>query len=268
MSETRTARAEIARYTCRRTTGPMDVDGRLDEEAWSRAPRSPRFVDMTTGATTLFDTRAALLWDDEHLYVGLWLTETDVRSTGQERAGLVWQENAVEVFIAGPGATYELAVNPMGATSEMIYIWKDAYRRGGRYDIPEFDLAVHRPMVFGGDAGPRHPRGMRWGFFDWHLPGLQSAVHVDGTVNQRQDVDAGWTAELAFPWRGMRHLAAGDASPAAAGDVWRLALARRQIIDQNTAPRTATWTWQKLGDGDLLAPEHYLEIELGEEAHT
>jgi hypothetical protein len=263
MSSKQTARTQSLRCLCHRAAGPINVDGHLQEDAWGHALRSPRFVDMTTGAPTLFDTRAALLWDDECLYIGIWLTETDVRSTQQERTGLVWQENAAEVFISGPGATYELAVNPMGATLEMLYIWKDAYQRGGRYDVPEFDLATHRPMVFGGDAGPQHPRGMRWGFFNWHLPGLRTAVQVDGTLNQREDVDAGWTVELALPWRGLEHLAPAGAAPPAAGDLWRVALARRQIIDQNTAPRAATWTWQQLSDGDLLAPGNYLEAELG-----
>ena len=263
MSETApSADGTPVRYLCQRAARPIAIDGQLDEDAWAQATRSPRFVDMATGAVTLFDTRASLLWDDDCLYVGVWLAETDVRSTGAERTGLVWQENAVEVFIAGPGTVYELAVNPLRTSLEMLYIWKDSYQRGGRYDIPEFDLAVHQPMVFGGDAGPHHPRGMRWGFFHWHFPNLQIDVHIDGTLNQREDVDRGWSVELAFPWRGMGHLAPEGAPPPKAGDVWRLALARRQIIDQNTAPRVATWTWQQLASGDLLAPESYLDIEL------
>jgi len=261
MSESAAAFAPL-RYRCERTDTRPAIDGRLDEDAWEQAARSPRFVDATTGAVTLYETRSALLWDDDCLYVGFWLAESDVWSTGNERAGLVWQENAVEVLVAGPGAVYELALNPRGTALEMFYIWKDSYQRGGRYDIPDFDLAAHRPMVFGGDAAPRHPRGLRWGFFDWHFPGLQMAVHVDGTLDDRGDVDAGWSVELAFPWRGMEHLAGDGALPPSAGDVWRLALARRQVIDQNTAPRTATWTWQQLGDTDLLAPERYLEVEL------
>ena len=262
MSKTRAGDGKAARYTCLRAAGPIAIDGRLDEEAWTRAERSPRFVDAVTGAITLYETRAAMLWDDEYLYVGLWLTDSDVWSTGNERTGLVWQENAIQVSIAGPGAVYELAVNPLGTALEMFYIWKDSYRRGGRYDVPEFDLAAHRPMVFGGDAGPRHPRGLRWGFFDWHLPGLEMGLHVAGTVDDRSDVDEGWTVELAFPWRGMEHLAADGQLPPKGGDVWRLSLARHQVIDQNTAPRSATWTWHALGDVDLLAPERYLEVEL------
>ena len=248
--------------TCLRTAGPITVDGRLDEESWQLAPRSPRFVDMVTGASPLYDTRAAMLWDDECLYVGFWLTETDVWSTQQERTGVVWHDNTVEVFIAGPGACYELGVNPMGVTSEMFYIWKDSYQRGGRYDAPEFDLAVHRPMVFGGDGGLHHPRGMRWGFFHWRFPDLQVGLQVDGSLNQREDADAGWTVELAFPWRGMESLVDEGALPPKEGDVLRIALARRQIIDQNTDPRTATWTWHRLGQDDLFAPERYLSVEL------
>ena len=261
MSEMKKPAADdVVRYTCNRASGPIEIDGRLEEDAWERAPRSPRFVDMVTGAPTLFDTRAAMLWDDECLYVGFWLAETDVWSTQQERTGLVWHENAVEVFIAGPGACYELAVNPMGVTSEMFYIWKDSYQRGGRYDVPEFDLAVHRPMVFGGDSGPHHPRGMRWGFFHCHFPCLRVGLQVDGTLNQREDVDAGWAVELAFPWRGMESLAAEGSLPPKDGDVWRIGLARRQIIDQRGAPRTATWTWHRLGQDDLFVPERYLAV--------
>ena len=148
----------------------------------------------------------------------------------------------------------------------MFHIWKDSYQRGGRYDVPDFDLAVHRPMVFGGDGGIHHPRGMRWGFFHWHFPGLRMGIQVDGTVNQREDVDAGLTVELALPWCGMEHLADVGGLPPSAGDVWRIALARRQIIDQNTASRTATWTWHQLGESDLLAPERYLDVKLSDEA--
>jgi len=36
-------------------------------------------------------------------------------------------------------------------------------------------------------------------FFVWDFPGLESAVHVDGTVNDNDDRDRGWTVELALP---------------------------------------------------------------------
>ena len=36
---------KTVRYICYRTEDAIDVDGHLQEEAWTRAPRSPRFGD-------------------------------------------------------------------------------------------------------------------------------------------------------------------------------------------------------------------------------
>jgi hypothetical protein len=36
----------IARYTARRASSTIRVDGRLDEADWRAAERSPRFVDL------------------------------------------------------------------------------------------------------------------------------------------------------------------------------------------------------------------------------
>jgi hypothetical protein len=46
-------------------------------------PRSPRFEDLEEkGRPVLFDTRAAMLWDDSYLYVGFWLEERDAWRIG------------------------------------------------------------------------------------------------------------------------------------------------------------------------------------------
>ena len=247
--------AEV-QYTCYRASNPIEIDGNLDKEVWARAPRTPRFGNMATGELTLFDTRAAMLWDDDYFYTAFWLEERDVWSTQEERGGLAWQDNTAEVFIAGKGAYYELSINPMNQTSEMFFIWKDSFTRGGRYDVPEFDLAVHRPMVFGGDAGPHHPRGMRWAFFHWRFPGLKTAVQVDGTLNQRDDIDRGWTVEIAFPWDGMARLGDGPVPPES-DEVWRIGLARHEIIDQRASRHSAIWTPFLMGEHDLHTPEQY-----------
>ena len=251
----------VERYTCFRTEERMEIDGRLDEAAWRCAPRSPRFVQMKTGRVTLFDTRAAMLWDDECLYIGFWLEERDVWCTGERRTSLIWRENGVDLFVAGEGAYYDLSVAPDGRTAEIFFVWKDAYQRGGRYDLPEFDLAVQRPMVFGGDAGFPHPRGMRWGFLDWRFPGLEVGVQVQGSLDLRSDVDEGWSVEIALPWKGMIHLADGRSLPPREGDVWRIGLARREVVDQRGVRATAVWTWPLLGEDHPHVPERYLAVE-------
>ena len=252
-------------YLCRRTGRPLSIDGELSEEIWSQVPRTPRFRALGDGRPALFDTQAAMAWNEAFLYLAFWLEERDVWSTGEERRGLIWQENTVEVDIAGQGAYYHLAVNPRGQTSELFFIWKDAYQRGGRYEVPEFDLAECRPMVFGGDAGLHHPRGMRWCFFDWQFPGLQVGVRVDGTLDQRCDVDRGWTVELAFPWTGLAPLADGPLPPAE-GQVWSIALARCQVIDQRASRFAAQWTPYPLPGEGLHMPERYPAVRLVGEA--
>jgi len=39
------------------------------------APKSTPFVDIVTGEPAWFDTRVALLWDDDNLYFGFWIEE-------------------------------------------------------------------------------------------------------------------------------------------------------------------------------------------------
>jgi cellulose/xylan binding protein with CBM9 domain len=247
-------------YASHRAAEPITIDGQLDEPAWRQAPRTRRFVHVETGSVAFFDTRAALLWDNTNLYVGFWVEEHDVWSTGAERRGFVWPENTVEVFLAGPGGHYQLSVNPVGQTQELFFIWKDAYTRGGRYDVAEFGLAAHKPMVLGSDMRPRHPRGMRWLFDDWQFPGLSTAVRIDGELNQRNHIDGGWTVEIALPWEGLSRLI--DPAPPGQGQGLQVALARNQVIDQRASRHTATWSWHQAGEAGLYAPEHYPQVRL------
>ena len=60
-------------YIARRTDGAPIIDGRLDEPCWRSATRSPRFADLVHATPGQYDTRAAVLWDDDCLYVGYWV---------------------------------------------------------------------------------------------------------------------------------------------------------------------------------------------------
>jgi hypothetical protein len=186
---------EPARYTCYRTNGPLSIDGKLDEPSWMVAPKSTAFVDIVTGQPAWFDTRVALLWDDDNLYFGFWAEETDVWSTLTERDSKIYEENDLEVFIAGQDAYYEFEINALNTVYEVFWIWKDKFLPGMRYfGRPEFDTATQRTMVLDGVGGHVHQRGERWGFLDLNYPGLRAAVHVYGVVNRRDKTDRGWTA--------------------------------------------------------------------------
>ena len=259
---------EVARYTCYRASSPIEVDGRLDEPAWKSAPRSEPFVDIVTGEPAWFKTRVALLWDDTYLYFGFDVPEPRLWGTLTERDSLIYKDNDVELFIAGKDAYYEFEINARNTIYEVFWIWKDIFRDGNAYySAPEFDLKGQRVATLSGVGGHIHPRGPRWGFLEWDFPGLLHAVHLEGTLNQDDDVDQGWTVELALPWKGMKWLADGRSLPPKDGDVWRIDCSRFQHFDANgqRRKRAAGWTWNKHGHYDSHIPEAFPYITFSTE---
>jgi len=258
----------LRHYTCCRAAGPITVDGRLDEESWQRAEKSPRFVDMVTGRPASLETRAAALWDDEYLYVGFWLEEPHVWATYTERDSMICHENDVEVFIGGPDGYYEFEMNALGTIMERFYIWQDAYLSGGFDKVPEFDLlGTELVDTLGGPwTGFHHPRGRRWAFREWDMPGLKWAVHVDGTINDPTDIDRGWTAEIAFPWAGLRHLAGGRSLPPLEGDTWRLDVSRFQWIADGNGRTCPGWVWSCHNAYDSHIPDRFTYMHISQTA--
>jgi len=267
---------DIAHYLCRRAAGPIKIDGRLDEPSWQKAEKSPRFVDMVTGEPGLYGTRAAALWDDEYLYLGVWLEDPMVEAHLTERDSLVFQENDAEVFINGGDTYYEFETNALGTIYEVFYIWRDAYQKGGRFDLPEFEILSNpKAITFGGDYDRQpatfwkgtHPRGLRWAFLNWDFPGLLHAVHVDGTLNNHSDIDRGWTVELAFPWKGMKWLAAGRSLPPKDGDVWQIFFGRFELlkpggVELNPHP---AWVMSRHRVYDTHVPECFPDVHISKQ---
>ncbi len=247
----------IAHYTAYRTLSPHEINGRLDAESWRLAPRSPRFVDLITGRPTIHDTRAAVLWDDTNLYVGYWVEEPFVEAALTERDSLIWTENDVELFIAGQDAYYELEINALGTIYEAFFVWEEGYERTGLSRLPEFARTADGAKPWNGVGFDRHPRGPRIGFFRWDMPGIRTAVSVDGTINDNADRDRGWTAEIAIPWASMQALATdGRALPPRDGDIWRMDFSRfNKYREAPPAEDSGGWAWSAHGIWDSHIPE-------------
>jgi hypothetical protein len=255
-----------ASYHCLRTPLPVEIDGNLEKPVWKKAPRSSRFVDLVTGKPALLDTRIAALWDENYFYLAFRVEEPDVQARLTERDSFIWLENDIEVFIAGPDCYYELQINALGTVYEVFYIWQDALKPGSFFDRPEFDLMTRNLDVIGGfqDAGRFgcHPRGKRWAFMDWDFPGLRWAVQVNGTINNHDDLDQGWTVELGFPWKGMEVLAQSRSLPPENQDVWLMSFLRFEALEANgrKIEPSVGWALNAHGVYDSHIPERFSRV--------
>ena len=247
---------QVAEYTAYSVAAPPTINGRLDEACWQQAPRSSRFVDLVSGGSTIHDTRVAVLWDDECLYIGFWIEEPFVEATLTERDSLIYNDNDVEVFIAGRDAYYEFEINALGTIYEVLFVWNDALAA-----FPGLQMDTPGARPWNGVDFADHPRGGRVGFWEWDFPGLHSAVAVDGTLNDNSDRDRGWTVELALPWQGMQLLADGRALPPNDGDTWRMSFSRfNQYREAPPAQDSSGWTMSPHGVWDSHIPELFPHI--------
>ncbi|MEQ6120353.1 carbohydrate-binding family 9-like protein [Reichenbachiella sp. MALMAid0571] len=254
---------EIPNYDAYRIANTPTIDGKLEEKEWKLAPKSPNFRDLISGAETIHDTQAAVLWDDEYLYIAYWIEEPNLQASITKRDGLIYQNNDVELFIAGQDGYYEFEINSYGTIYEVFFLWEEAYKKGG-YDTMK-NLGLNEPgrRMFNGVGYRSHPRGPRIGFWNWDLEGLKTAVSVDGTVNNDKDRDRGWTVELALPWSSLAILAKGDnrSVPPQAKDIWRMDFSRfNQYKEAEPAKDSGGWAWSPHGIWDSHVPECFTYI--------
>jgi len=143
-------------------------------------------------------------------------------------------------------------------------MWNDTYEKDKFSEIPE--LAKNHPNmeIFPGVNFTNHPRGERWGAWGYRMPGLLSAVHYEGTMNEMNDNDKGWTAEIAFPWKSLELLAKADgrSCPPKDGDVWRMDFSRFNLWKApEPAKDSGGWFWTLHGEWDSHIPECFAYIK-------
>ena len=214
---------------------PVVVDGKLDDASWNDAPWTDDFVDIEGDKKPRprFQTRVKMLWDDNYFYIAAELKEPHVWGTLTKHDSVIFQDNDFEVFIDPDGDThnyYELEINALN-TEWDLFLTK-AYRDGG----PAVDK--------------------------WEVPGLKTATHVYGTLNDPSDVDTAWTVEWALPWKALGEFA-NKPSPPKDGDQWRVNFSRvewEHLIENGQykkVPKTpeANWVWSAQGFVDMHRPE-------------
>lgn len=227
----------LARHTG--TATPLTIDGRLDDPAWAAAPWTADFVDIegSLKPKPRFRTRAKILWDDTYLYIAAELTEPHLWAKLTQHDAVIFQDPDFEVFLDPDGDThayYEFELNALNTG---------------------WDLFLPKPYMDGAKADNA-----------WAIPGLKSAVHLRGTLNDPSDTDTGWTLEIAFPWTAFAPpgpLAVSAPRAPAEGTQWRLNFSRVEWQVTTPAgryekiPQTPedNWVWSPQGVIDLHRPE-------------
>lgn len=242
-----TARADWPRprgYVALRTAAPLAIDGRLDDAAWAAAPWTDLFVDIEGDAKPRprHATRAKMLWDDRYFYVGADLVEPHLWSDITAHDAVIFKEHDFEVFIDPDGDShgyYEFEINARGT------FW---------------DLLLPVPYRADGQA-----------LNNWEIPGLKSAVHLDGTLNDARDTDRGWSVELAFPWAVLGEQTRRPAPPKP-GDQWRVNFSRVEwpvdVVGQSYRAKPGAaefnWVWSPQHVVDMHRPERWGYVQFEE----
>ncbi len=224
-------------YVCYRAAAAPKIDGQLDDAAWRAVPWTEDFVDIEGDRRPKprFRTRAKMLWDDHYFYIGAELEEPHVWGTLTKHDSVIFNDNDFELFIDPDGDNhdyYEFEINALNTS---------------------WDLFLPRPYKDDGRADN-----------SWDIPGLKTAVHVAGTLNDRSDHDTGWSVEIAIPWDALREFAHRPAPPHD-GDQWRVDFSRVEWQHQIVAgkyqrvPNTHedNWVWSPTGIVDMHRPERW-----------
>lgn len=197
---------EIPRYAVKRAPSPIAIDGTLDDSAWAAAtaPLTLQFLwDAQTGAKQA--TLVRLLWDADALYVGYEVEDADITAQYLQRDDPTYRDDAVEIF-----------VNP-NPGQEAVYYGFEWNARGVMYDYLNYNS--------------------RTLFKRFDATGVKVAASLRGTLNQRTDVDKGWSLEAAIPWVNFEEL---SRRPPVAGAIWKANVNRWDGVEPNR--RMSIWS--------------------------
>lgn len=227
-------------YICYLTDSDISVDGVLDETSWQKAPWTDPFQDIRGDGhpQPLYETKAKMLWDENYFYVAARLEEPHVHGKITKRDAVIFRDNDFEVFIDPDGDThlyYEFEMNALNTIWDLMLV--KPYRDGG----PPIDALDTR--------------------------GIQSAVYVNGTLNDSSDEDSCWCIEIAFPLEVLAEF--NKNRKPADGAQWRINFSRVQWHTNVTEgqyrkrknPETGeslpeeNWVWSPQGVVDMHRPE-------------
>ena len=237
-------------YIAHKISTALVIDGKLNEDAWKRAPWSDYFVDIEGDRkpAPAFKTRMKMLWDEKHLYIAAELEEPHIWATLKNHDQVIYHDNDFEIFLDPDGDThnyYEIEVNAFNTIFDLFL--PKAYRNGGRADIK------------------------------WNSEGLRTAVHIEGTINDPSDLDKRWSVEFAIPFTSLNYNV--NAKPEDQ-TTWRINFSRVQwdveiqngiyvkkidSVKKKPMPEH-NWVWSPQGVINMHFPERWGYLQFSDKA--
>ncbi|MDP6631509.1 MAG: hypothetical protein QGH29_11120 [Kiritimatiellia bacterium] len=189
-----------------KTDEPVKIDGVLDEACWKAAePVRMEFAYGKLGVRSEpLPAKVYYAWDHEYLYVGYETFDTTLRAAGSgEEEGA--QGNSREACaIGGSNDVFEIFVS----FDDPHFFWELHHNAANNFSdiwvtVAGKDWPLHRSS--------RAYQGIIWSPKEsLDYASLETAVRPKrkkdgkpGTVNQDDDVDAGYVGELRFSWKSL-----------------------------------------------------------------
>lgn len=162
------ARAEVNAYY---TSSPVKVDGKLDDAIWQKAEiYSMGFSADNGDSKPVEGGKLMFAWDENYFYLAADLVDTDIVAENDQD-----QQHHYQF-----GDVCELFLKPIGKT----WYWE-------LYVTPK----SNKTTFFFPSKGYL---GLQSCFTDYSSD-MEVAAAASGTINNWQDKDGGWTAEMAMP---------------------------------------------------------------------
>ena len=230
---------------------PPVIDGNINDAVWQQAAWTTDFEDIEGDLKPhpSLQTNIKMLWGDSCLYVAARIKDPDVWSYLTHHDDIVFRDNDFELFIDPENTThryFEIEVNARNTI---------------------FDLFLNKPYRNGGSP-----------LVNWDVQHLQSAVKVQGTMNNPADKDEGWTVEMAIPFKSI--MVGDNIQPPKDGSFWRINFSRvewdTKVVDgkyvklKDSTGRNLpehNWVWSPQGVINMHFPERwgYLKFSKGDD---
>lgn len=216
--------AEKPRYEIRTTTeaelGELKIDGKIDEAMWAKI-QPLRLTPFGTAEPQT--TWVKMVVTEKSLILAAHMDDKHVWGTLENRDDETWREEVLEVFLDpdGDGKDYmELQITPLNTIFDARFATRLGTGDGTRMD--QINIAKK-----------------------WNLEGLESAVHVEGTLNDDSDQDQSWSVEMRLPLDKIPGL---EARKPQTGDEWALNFYR---FDRPQDGVTWAYAWSTAPRGDF-----------------